>query len=173
MLSKGDSFGVFQMESRGLRSILKRLQPNSFGDIVALLSLYRPGPLGSGMVDDFIDRKHGKKAIEYPHPSLEEVLKETYGVILYQEQVMKIANIMADYSLGEADLLRRAMGKKNVEIMHENRSKFIERSIKKGYSREKAEEIFDLIDKFAGYGFNKSHSAAYALIKEKSFIYFR
>lgn len=164
MLSKGDSFGVFQMESRGLRSILKRLQPNSFGDIVALLSLYRPGPLGSGMVDDFIDRKHGKKAIEYPHPSLEEVLKETYGVILYQEQVMKIANIMADYSLGEADLLRRAMGKKNVEIMHENRSKFIERSIKKGYSREKAEEIFDLIDKFAGYGFNKSHSAAYALI---------
>ena len=164
MLSRGDSFGVFQMESRGLRSILKRLKPNSFGDIVALLSLYRPGPLGSGMVDDFIQRKHGEKEIAYPHPSLEEVLKETYGVILYQEQVMKIANIMADYSLGEADLLRRAMGKKNVEIMHENRSKFIERSLKKGYEREKAEEIFDLIDKFAGYGFNKSHSAAYALI---------
>lgn len=164
MLFKGDSFGVFQMESRGLRSILKRLKPNSFGDIIALLSLYRPGPLGSGMVDDFIERKHGKKAIVYPHVSLQEVLEETYGVILYQEQVMKIANIMADYSLGEADLLRRAMGKKNVEIMHENRSKFIERSIKKGYEREKAEEIFDLIDKFAGYGFNKSHSAAYALI---------
>lgn len=164
MLSQGDSFGVFQMESRGLRSILKRLKPSSFEDIVALLSLYRPGPLGSGMVDDFIARKHGQIEIEYPHESLEEILKETYGVILYQEQVMKIANTMADYSLGEADLLRRAMGKKNVEIMHANRSKFLERALKKGYSSEKAEEIFDLIDKFAGYGFNKSHSAAYALV---------
>lgn len=164
MLSAGDSFGVFQMESRGLRNILKRLKPNSFEDIVALLSLYRPGPLGSGMVDDFIARKHGEKEIQYPHENLEETLKETYGVILYQEQVMKIANIMADYSLGEADLLRRAMGKKNVEIMQENRSKFVERSVKKSYSLEKAEEIFDLIDKFAGYGFNKSHSAAYALV---------
>lgn len=164
LLSKGDSFGVFQMESRGLRSILKRLKPNSFEDIVALLSLYRPGPLGSGMVDDFIRRKHGEEEIHYPHESLESILKETYGVILYQEQVMKIANVMADYSLGEADLLRRAMGKKNFEIMEENRQKFVERSLLKGYSREKAEEIFDLIDKFAGYGFNKSHSAAYALV---------
>lgn len=164
MLSAGDSFGVFQMESRGLRNILKRLKPNSFEDLIALLSLYRPGPLGSGMVDDFIARKHGEREIQYPHESLEEILKETYGVILYQEQVMKIANVMADYSLGEADLLRRAMGKKNVEIMQENRFKFVERSVKKAYPLEKAEEIFDLIDKFAGYGFNRSHSAAYALV---------
>ena len=164
MLSAGDSLGVFQLESVGIRKILVQLKPNRFEDLIALLALYRPGPLGSGMVENFIKCKNGEEEIKYPHPSLEKVLKETYGVILYQEQVMKIANIMASYSLGEADLLRRAMGKKQMAIMNENREKFVERSIKNGYSQEKAEEIFDLIDKFAGYGFNKSHSAAYALI---------
>ncbi len=164
MLAKGDTTGVFQMEAAGFRKILKRLKPDKFEDIVAMLSLYRPGPLQSGMVDDFLDAKNGVSEIRYPHPSLEFILKETYGVILYQEQVMKIASYMANYSLGEADLLRRAMGKKNFEIMRENRAKFVERSLKNGYSKEKAEEIFDLIDKFAGYGFNKSHSVSYAMI---------
>ncbi len=164
MLSRGDTSGVFQLESQGIRKILLKLKPDRFEDIIALLALYRPGPLGSGMVDDFINGKNGISEIIYPHPSLELTLKETYGVILYQEQVMKIANIMANYSLGEADLLRRAMGKKNVQIMEENREKFVERSMENGYTKEKAIEMFDLIDKFAGYGFNKSHSAAYALI---------
>ena len=164
MLSTGDSIGVFQLESNGIRRILRKLKPNRFEDLIALLALYRPGPLGSGMVDNFINCKNGIEEIKYPDESLKEILEETYGVILYQEQVMKIANVMADYSLGEADLLRRAMGKKKIEIMDENREKFISRSIKKGYSEEKATKIFDLIDKFAGYGFNKSHSAAYALI---------
>ena len=164
MLSAGDSLGVFQFESHGIRRILTKLKPDRFEDIIALLALYRPGPLGSGMVDNFINCKNGREEIKYPHESLKDILKETYGVILYQEQVMKIANVMANYSLGEADLLRRAMGKKKVEIMDENREKFISRSVANGYSEEKATEIFDLIDKFAGYGFNKSHSAAYALI---------
>ena len=123
MLSQGDSTGVFQLESTGIRKIMKRLKPNKLEDIVALLALYRPGPLQSGMVDDFINRKNGKEKIEYPHKNLEIILKETYGVILYQEQVMKIASYMANYSLGEADLLRRAMGKKNFAIMRENREK--------------------------------------------------
>ena len=164
LLQKGDTLGVFQLESHGIRKLLMKLKPDRFEDIIAVLALYRPGPLGSGMVDDFIEVKNGRAAIKYPHQSLEDVLKETYGVILYQEQVMKIANIMADYTLGEADLLRRAMGKKNMAIMEENRNKFVKRAVKKGYSEEKATEIFNLIDKFAGYGFNKSHSAAYALV---------
>ncbi len=164
MLSQGDSTGVFQLESPGIRKIMKRLKPNKLEDIVALLALYRPGPLQSGMVDDFINRKNGKEKIEYPHKNLEIILKETYGVILYQEQVMKIASYMANYSLGEADLLRRAMGKKNFAIMRENREKFIQRAVENNYTEEKADEIFELIDKFAGYGFNKSHSVAYAMI---------
>ena len=164
MLSQGDSTGVFQLESTGIRKIMKRLKPNKLEDIVALLALYRPGPLQSGMVDDFINRKNGKEKIEYPHKNLEIILKETYGVILYQEQVMKIASYMANYSLGEADLLRRAMGKKNFAIMRENREKFIQRAVENNYTEEKANEIFELIDKFAGYGFNKSHSVAYAMI---------
>lgn len=164
LLKKGDTLGVFQLESDGMRKLIMKLSPDRFEDIVALLALYRPGPLGSGMVDDFVNVKNGRAEIKYPHPSLEGVLKETYGVILYQEQVMKIANVMANYSLGEADLLRRAMGKKNFEIMEENRNKFVEGSVANGVDKEKAEEIFHLIDKFAGYGFNKSHSAAYALI---------
>ncbi|WP_426709010.1 DNA polymerase III subunit alpha [Cetobacterium sp. SF1] len=164
MLSKGDSLGVFQLESNGIRKILTRMKPDCFQDIIALLALYRPGPLGSGMVDNFINGKNGIQEIVYPHDDLKDILKETYGVILYQEQVMKIANIMANYTLGEADLLRRAMGKKDIHIMEENKDKFIKRSLKNGYTEEKAQEIFYLIDKFAGYGFNKSHSAAYALI---------
>lgn len=164
ILSSGDTTGVFQMEANGFRKILKRLKPDKFEDIVAMLSLYRPGPLQSGMVDDFISAKNGLSKIKYPHKNLEFILKETYGVILYQEQVMKIASYMANYSLGESDLLRRAMGKKNFEIMKNNRLKFVERSVQNGYSIEKSEEIFDLIDKFAGYGFNKSHSVSYAMI---------
>lgn len=164
MLSLGDSLGVFQLESNGIRKILMQLKPDRFEDLIALLALYRPGPLGSGMVETFTNCKNGLEEIKYPHPSLEDVLKETYGVILYQEQVMKIASIMANYSLGEADLLRRAMGKKQASIMDENREKFVKQSMENGYTKEKAEEIFYLIDKFAGYGFNKSHSAAYAMI---------
>lgn len=164
MLALGDTEAVFQMEAEGFKKVLKRLKPDKFEDIVAMLSLYRPGPLQSGMVDDFIKRKNGLELIAYPHESLELILKETYGVILYQEQVMKIASFMANYSLGEADLLRRAMGKKNFAIMRENREKFVSRSVQNGYAMEKAEEIFDLIDKFAGYGFNKSHSVAYAMV---------
>ncbi|OQY09676.1 MAG: DNA polymerase III subunit alpha [Fusobacteriia bacterium 4572_132] len=163
-LKNGDTVGVFQLESAGIRKLIMKLSPDIFEDIIAILALYRPGPLGSGMVDDFIDSKHGKKEIKYPHKMLEDTLKETYGVILYQEQVMKIASVMADFTLAEADMLRRAMGKKIPEIMEENRVKFIERAIKKGVKEEKAEEIFNLIDKFSGYGFNKSHSAAYALV---------
>lgn len=163
-LAKGDSLGVFQLESDGMIKLMRRLKPNRFEDIVALLALYRPGPLGSGMVDDYINVKNGLSRAKYPHDSLKDILEETYGVILYQEQVMNIAHIMANYSLGEADLLRRAMGKKIFEIMEENREKFVKRSVANGYTKDKAEEMFDLIDKFAGYGFNKSHSAAYALV---------
>ena len=164
MLAAGDTVGVFQMEAEGFKKVLRRLKPDKFEDIVAMLSLYRPGPLQSGMVDDFIKRKNGLEEIAYPHKNLEIILKETYGVILYQEQVMKIASYMANYSLGEADLLRRAMGKKNFAIMRENREKFIQRAVENNYTEEKADEIFELIDKFAGYGFNKSHSVAYAMI---------
>jgi len=163
-LQQGDTVGVFQLESKGVTKLLKKLHPTTFEDIIAVLALYRPGPLGSGMVDDYIDVKNNKKVARYPHEKLEEVLKETYGVILYQEQVMKIAAIMANYTLGEADILRRAMGKKITALMEENRIRFIERSIKNGFTKKVAEDVFYLIDKFAGYGFNKSHSAAYGLI---------
>ncbi|MGM0508366.1 MAG: DNA polymerase III subunit alpha [Fusobacteriota bacterium] len=163
-LQNGDTLGVFQLESTGIKKILRKLKPTQFEDIIAVLALYRPGPLGSGMVDDYIAYKHKEREVQYPHEMLKGVLKETYGVILYQEQVMKIASIMGGFSLGEADLLRRAMGKKIPEIMEENRAKFLERAVKKGVKKDKAEEIFNLIEKFSGYGFNKSHSAAYALI---------
>ncbi len=162
LLSSGDTEGVFQLESQGMKRILVELQPTKFTDIIAILALYRPGPMQ--MVPDFINRKHGRVPIEYPHPDLEPILKETYGIIVYQEQVMQIASVMAGYSLGEADILRRAMGKKKKELMEQQREKFIEGALKKGYSREKAEEIFALIEKFAEYGFNKSHSAAYGVI---------
>jgi DNA polymerase-3 subunit alpha len=164
LLRAGDSLGVFQLESAGMIKLMKKLSPDRFEDVVALLALYRPGPLGSGMVDDYINVKKGLSRAKYPHDSLKDILEETYGVILYQEQVMKIANVMANYSMGEADLLRRAMGKKILEIMEENRDKFVKRSVENGYDEKVADEIFDLIDKFAGYGFNKSHSAAYALV---------
>ncbi len=157
---------VFQLESRGMRDLIKRLQPDHFDDIVALVALFRPGPLQSGMVDDFIDRKHDKsgQAVDYLHPDLEPALSNTYGVILYQEQVMQIAQKLAGYSLGGADLLRRAMGKKKPEEMAKQRSVFMQGAQARGVDRAQATRIFDLMEKFAAYGFNKSHSAAYALL---------
>jgi DNA polymerase III subunit alpha len=164
MISRGDTTGVFQLESSGFREILKKLKPDCLEDIVAAVALYRPGPLEGGMVDDFIDRKHGRKKVEYPHPWLEQVLADTYGVIVYQEQVMQIAQILAGYSLGRADLLRRAMGKKNKEIMDKEKAGFVEGATGKGVDPKISDSIFELIAFFAGYGFNRSHSAAYGWI---------
>jgi DNA polymerase-3 subunit alpha len=160
----GLTSGVFQFESHGMRDVLRRYQPNSVEDLTALNALYRPGPLQGGMIDDFIDRKHGRKPIAYELPELEEILKETLGVIVYQEQVMQIANRLAGYSLGEADLLRRAMGKKNPVEMAAQRERFVQGAVERGYPEKKVVHIFDLMEQFAGYGFNKSHSAAYALL---------
>jgi len=160
----GDTDGIFQVESSGMRKYLRMLKPTCFEDIIAMLALYRPGPLGSGMVDEFIKRKHGQIEVSYPHPSLEETLKPTYGVIVYQEQVMSCARVIANYTLGGADLLRRAMGKKKPEEMAKERQKFMEGSRENKIPDATAGEIFDLMEKFAEYGFNKSHSAAYALI---------
>jgi len=158
--------GIFQLESRGMKDLIRRLQPDCFEDIVALVALFRPGPLQSGMVDDFIDRKHAPRGqhIDYLHAALEPVLKPTYGVILYQEQVMQIAQVLAGYTLGGADLLRRAMGKKKAEEMAEQRSVFVTGATQRGVPERQATHIFDLMEKFAGYGFNKSHSAAYAVL---------
>ncbi|MBF0527363.1 MAG: DNA polymerase III subunit alpha [Deltaproteobacteria bacterium] len=164
LLCRGDTTGVFQLESSGMKDLLTRLRPECFDDVIALVALYRPGPLESGMVDDFINRKHGRTVTEYLLPQLEEALKETYGVIVYQEQVMRIAALLADYSMGEADFLRKAMGKKIPEVMEKQRSRFMEGAERKKLDLEKAAQIFDLMAKFGGYGFNKSHSAAYALI---------
>ncbi len=164
LYSRGDTDGIFQVESAGMRRYLRQLKPSCFDDVIAMLALYRPGPLGSGMVDEFIKRKHGQLAVTYPLPSLEDTLKDTYGVIVYQEQVMKIAQVVANYTLGGADLLRRAMGKKNAEAMAEQRAQFVTGAAENDISESKANEIFDLMEKFAEYGFNKSHSAAYALI---------
>lgn len=164
LLQAANTTAVFQLESRGMKDLISRLQPDSFEDIVALVALFRPGPLQSGMVDDFILRKHGKTAVEYPHPDLEPILKPTYGVILYQEQVMQIAQVLAGYTLGGADMLRRAMGKKKPEVMAEQREIFMKGAVERGVDADQATYIFDLMEKFAGYGFNKSHSAAYALL---------
>jgi len=164
LLSSGRTRGVFQVESSGMKELLSKLQPSSFEDIIAALALYRPGPLDSGMVDEFIKRKHGHKKVDYPLPELKGILQETYGLFVYQEQIMKAASLLANYSLGEADLLRRAMGKKKPEEMKAQRQRFIEGAIKNGISLKKAEEIFDAMEKFAEYSFNKSHSTAYALI---------
>ncbi len=164
LLCDARTLGVFQLESGGMRDLLKKLKPDCFEDIIALLALYRPGPLESGMVDDYVKRKHGTLETKYEVPQLEEVLKETHGVILYQEQVMKIAAVLSGYSLGEADLLRRAMGKKKAEEMAAQGKRFMEGAKERKIPPAKAEKIFALIDKFAGYGFNKSHSAAYALV---------
>jgi DNA polymerase-3 subunit alpha len=164
LLSHADTVGVFQFESGGMRALLKQLQPTVFEDVVAATALYRPGPLGAGMHKEFIDRKHGNKKVEVLHPSMEPILRETYGVILYQEQVMAIAAEMAGFSLGEADLLRRAMGKKKQEEMDLQRAKFLEGCAKRGVSAAVGAQVFDLMAYFAGYGFNKSHSVAYAVL---------
>jgi DNA polymerase-3 subunit alpha len=161
---KGLTSGVFQFESNGMRDVLRKYQPNSIEDLTALNALYRPGPIQGGMIDDFVDRKHGRKKVEYDLPELQEILQETLGVIVYQEQVMQIANRLAGYSLGDADLLRRAMGKKKPEEMAQQRERFVAGATQRKYPAKKIEKIFDLMAQFAGYGFNKSHSAAYALL---------
>ncbi|PKH61366.1 MULTISPECIES: DNA polymerase III subunit alpha [unclassified Halomonas] len=169
MLKRAETTAVFQLESRGMKELIKRLLPDSLDDMIALVALFRPGPLQSGMVDDFINRKHGRAEVSYPHPDyqhelLKPVLAPTYGIILYQEQVMQIAQVMAGYSLGQADMLRRAMGKKKPEEMAKQRDGFMEGCAANGIDKDLAGNIFDLVEKFAGYGFNKSHSAAYALV---------
>jgi DNA polymerase III subunit alpha len=164
LLIKGDALGVFQVESDGMRALLTRLRPNCLDDLVALVALYRPGPLSSGMVDDFIDRKHGRKAVEYPFPELEPILSNTYGTIVYQEQVMQCAQVLAGYRLGEADMLRRAMGKKDAAEMQRQKVRFVDGAVSAGHDQQKASDLFDLLAKFAEYGFNKSHSAAYGFI---------
>ena len=164
LLSDGDALGLFQVESAGMQSLLRKLEPRSLEDLTALIALYRPGPIQSGMVDDFVDRRHGEAALAYPHPLLEDVLKPTYGTITYQEQVMRSAQVLAGYSLAEADLLRRAMGKKKKEEMAAQRERFISGCSENGIRQSAAVELFDLIDKFSGYGFNKSHACAYALV---------
>ncbi|SAI72397.1 DNA polymerase III subunit alpha [Bordetella ansorpii] len=164
VLCEANTTAVFQLESRGMKELLKKLKPSNFEDVIAMLALYRPGPLESGMVDDFVNRKHGRAQVDYFHPDLEGTLKSTYGVIVYQEQVMLISQIIGGYSLGGADLLRRAMGKKKAEEMAKERIKFEEGARAKGHDPDLAVKLFDLMEKFAGYGFNKSHSAAYALI---------
>lgn len=164
LLKKGETSGVFQFESEGIKEVLRKLQPEKFEDLIAVNALYRPGPLGSGMVDDFIERKHGRKKTTYMFAELKPILEETYGVIVYQEQVMKIASTIAGYSLGGADILRRAMGKKKVEVMAEQKELFVKGAKERNFDQKKAAELFDLMAYFAGYGFNKSHSTAYALI---------
>ena len=164
LLASGRTTAIFQLESTGMRDLIRRLKPTKFEEIVALLALYRPGPLESGMHDEFVDRKHGKNKVTYPHELLAPVLSETYGVILYQEQVMQAAQVLAGYSLGQADILRRAMGKKKIEEMEQQRQVFVDGCATNEIKKATAEKIFDLIEKFAGYGFNKSHSAAYAML---------
>jgi len=164
LFGRGETDGVFQFESGGMKDILRRLKPDRFGDLVALNALYRPGPLGGGLIDEFIKRRHGKIRVEVPHPLLEPILRETYGVIVYQEQVMQIASAMAGYSLGEADILRRAMGKKDKAVMDAEQQRFSDGARARGVPPETARKVFELVAHFAGYGFNKSHSAAYALV---------
>ncbi|MDD3769293.1 DNA polymerase III subunit alpha [Sulfuricurvum sp. IAE1] len=163
-IQSGETIGMFQIESSGMQDLNKRLKPSSFEDLIAVLALYRPGPMESGMLDDFIERKHGRQAITYTFPSMEPILKPTYGVIVYQEQVMQIVQTVGGFSLGGADIVRRAMGKKKIEEMQKYNKEFSEGAAKQGLDYQKASELFDLIEKFAGYGFNKSHSAAYAMV---------
>ena len=164
MISQANTTGVFQLESSGFKKLLVNLKPSCFEDVVAAVALFRPGPMGSGMIDQFIETKHGERTAEYPHPLLEGVLKETYGVFVYQEQVMQAGQVLSGFSLGRADIMRRAMGKKKPELLAKQRVGFVEGAVKNGVDGTRAGEIFDLIEKFAQYGFNKSHSAAYALI---------
>ncbi len=168
MLCDGDAVAVFQLESEGMRKILRDLQPERFEDIIALVALYRPGPLGSGMVQDFIAGKHGTKKVKYMHPLLEPILEETYGVILYQEQVMQIVQVMGGFSLGAADMLRRAMGKKKPEIIDKAKDDFVKGCVEHGVQEKTAADVFELLKYFGGYGFNKSHSAAYALVSYRT-----
>lgn len=164
MLMAGDTDGVFQLESAGMKNLVKRLRPDVFEDLGALVALFRPGPLDSGMVDKFVDRKHGRVAITYPHPALEPVLKDTYGTIVYQEQIMQVFQILADYSLGQADMVRRMMGKKKIDEMQKQKGKFIEGAARHGMAAKDATALFEDIEKFASYCFNRSHSAAYAFV---------
>lgn len=164
LLCNGQTDGVFQLESSGMKALVKRLRPSTFEDIGALVALYRPGPLDSGMVDDFVDRKHGRQAVSYPHPALKPILEDTYGTIVYQEQIMQIAQVLAGYTLGEADLLRRAMGKKKKEVMEEQKGIFVTKCISKGTDQKIATDLFDSMEKFAAYCFNRAHSAAYAFL---------
>ena len=164
MLCNGDTCGVFQMESAGMTKLVKDLQPEEFSDLIPLVALYRPGPLGSGMVTDFVSGRHGKKEVVYMHPLLEPILKETFGVVLYQEQVMQIVQVLAGFTLGQADILRRAMGKKKHDVLMAQKENFLIGTAKNGIDKKLAEKIFDLLVNFADYGFNKSHSAAYALV---------
>ena len=164
VLRRAETTGIFQLESRGMKDLIRRLLPDSINDIIALVALFRPGPLQSGAVDDYINRKHGKEPVSFPHPTLDTVLEGTYGVVLYQEQVMQIAQVLAGFSLGQADLLRRAMGKKKASEMAKVREQFLQGTSDNGVAAELANEIFDLMEKFAGYAFNKSHSATYALL---------
>ncbi len=168
LLASSHTIGVFQVESSGMRDLLKKLVPERFEDLIALLALYRPGPIGSGMLDDFMKRKHGLIPIKYEHPKLELILKETYGIMVYQEQIMQIASTLAGFSLAQADILRKSMGKKIPEVMEKQRSNFIHGCLKNGIKESTATKIFDLIEYFSGYGFNKSHSTAYALISYRT-----
>ena len=164
IFAEGKTVGIFQMESSGMSELVQRLRPTTFEEITAINALYRPGPLDSGMTDNFVDRKHGREQVSYPHPKLEPILKETFGIMVYQEQVMQAAQILAGYSLGDADNLRRAMGKKKVDVMAKERERFLAGCATNGLEAQNAGEIFDQMETFAGYGFNKSHAAAYALI---------
>ncbi len=168
LLASSHTIGIFQVESSGMRDLLKKLIPERFEDLIALLALYRPGPIGSGMLDDFMKRKHGVIPIKYEHPKLEPILKETYGIMVYQEQIMQIASVLAGFSLAQADILRKAMGKKIPEVMEKERKNFLSGCIKNGIKESTASKIFDLIEYFSGYGFNKSHSTAYALISYRT-----
>jgi DNA polymerase III subunit alpha len=164
LISSGETTGVFQLESSGMQQLLRQLRPDCFEDVVAVVALYRPGPLGTGMVEDFVRTKHGRKETRKLDPLIDDVLAPTYGVPVYQEQVMQIAQQLSGYTLGGADLLRRAMGKKKAEEMEKQKKTFIDGATKNGVAAEKAEAIFNEIEGFASYGFNKSHSAAYALV---------
>ncbi|HEX9780767.1 MAG TPA: DNA polymerase III subunit alpha, partial [bacterium] len=168
MLARAETFGVFQLESGGMRDLLKKIKPTQFEDIVSVIALFRPGPIGSGMLDDFMRRKHGQIPIRYPHPRLEPILRSTYGVIVFQEQVMRIASALAGFSMAQADLLRRAMGKKDPEVMEAQRKAFVDGCRHQGIRDVHADRIFDLMEHFAGYGFNKSHSVAYAMISYRT-----